>query len=155
MSKVVRRIAIALTVLSIIGLLLIIVFCALQLVGIDTLITSLGSIIIELILLWGLVNALTRIDRLEEILAAKKIVTSEDIEEHELKDNLEKICPFCGETLSLDEDICPNCKHKYKTIDIVFCKNCGYQLFSEDEICPNCQTPRDDIEKEDEEKLTK
>lgn len=38
---------------------------------------------------------------------------------------------------------------------VYVCKKCGWQLYPEDRICPNCQTPRGDIEKEDEEKLTK
>ena len=149
MKNTVGKIATAVTIVFIIVFLALVVMCVASIVGWITMVISGLSMVVELVLLWGLVDALARIERLEKLLSEKEIVTEEELEEIELENTLQKKCPKCGMLMNFDENECPNCHVMYQGEKVDFCKHCGFQLFPEDKICPNCETPRDDLEKQE------
>lgn len=118
-------IAVALTVLSLIGFILMLVFLALHKIGWLTFILSILVSVVELIMVWALNNVLERIAVLESLLIEKKV-----IEESEIAEPVEEELPV--ETQPAE--------------GVTFCKHCGFQLFPEDEVCPNCQSK---VDKED------
>lgn len=131
MRKTVRIIAIATSVLYVVFIGVMISFVASKKLDIVAFLGFAFAIGINLILLWALDHALTRIERLENILSTKNIITDKDVD---------------LEDLGYIEETPENLSE---------CKNCGYQLFPEDKICPNCKTPREDLEDENKTKLTK
>lgn len=85
-------------------------------VNIITVLILLFSDIFIICLTYGLGTALTKINRIENILFNKDIINQDDIKE-------------------INDYIIPD--------NVYICKKCGYQLFPEDNTCPNCKTPKE------------
>ena len=129
---IVGIIAIIYTVCYVISLILMLVFLGLQSLDWVTFLVSLISTTVELILIWSLNSALTRITMLENILQKKEIVNSNDYEEEIATYNLEN-------NSSLEEDALENGGvGNEASADVRFCEECGFQLFPEDTVCPYC-----------------
>jgi len=129
---IVGTIAIIYSVCYVISLILMIVFLALQSMDWVTFLILLISSTIELILVWALNNALTRITMLENILQKKDIVNSSDFEEEIKTYNLEN-------NSHSEENVIENGGvGSEASEDVRFCSECGFQLFPEDTVCPFC-----------------
>lgn len=129
---IVGIIAIIYSVCYVISLILMIVFLALQLMDWVSFFISLISTTVELILVWALNGALTRITMLENILQKKEIVNNEDYKEEIAAYNLEI-------NESSEEKVIENGGvGNEASAEVRFCSECGYQLFPEDTVCPFC-----------------
>jgi rubrerythrin len=89
---------------------------------------------LNLILLYGLDSALTRIEILENSLLRRKILKEDDFDFNysevntTKKDELKKH----GRIIEGNENI-------------TYCTECGYQLFPEDKFCPNCKAGKKNV----------
>jgi len=92
-----------------------------------TALITLPSDIFVIALTYGLGNALTKINKLENILLSKKVINEND---KNIIENEIYVEPTTIESL-------------HSNNEFSLCKKCGYQLFTEDKICPNCKTPKD------------
>lgn len=86
-NKIVNVIANIFTVLTILGVVAMIVLLCLLMIDWFSFVVSVLSCVIQLVLLWALNSALTRIDNLEQILDKKDIVKSKEIENELIKRN--------------------------------------------------------------------
>lgn len=164
-NKIVGVIAIVYTIVSVFSVIGILAVGISGRVNIMLTFVCLGSVIITLILIWGLHYAIDKVDFLQYELTNKKVI-KENLENRYNQSAVLK-CNVCNTILDKNTSMCPICKNliaeinktdndayaknanlqpKYKgkiiADNIELCKVCGYQLFDEDVECPNCHTKR-------------
>lgn len=130
MKKAVRIVAIISSIASVIGIIIELVALSNKNINWWQLIVSLIGIGIGLLLLWALVNALERIEKLENQLLEKGIIKKEV---KEAADG-ERICKVCGYRLFNNERVCPRCNTPFEKEDELPCKQCENEDTSEEKL---------------------